>query len=102
MFESISIQDMKQWIIKQWKRFWFYRTELGKKILSNYKYLCGSNLSYYSYNYSCDPKYYISFREIQWSISHRLYIEEDKQDNYWFLNYVRYPYYINNPDVRAD
>lgn len=89
-------------IIKLWKRFWFYKSPLGRKILASYKHLKQNSLSRVCYNYSVDPSKYISYLDIQWSIAHRLFIEEDEQNNYLFLNYVRKPFYINNPNVRAD
>lgn len=51
-------------------------------------------------NFSVDPKLYITFSDIQWSIAHRLRIEKEDESKYLFLKYVRNGYYINNPSVK--
>jgi len=50
-------------------------------------------------NLSNDPKMFISFSKIQWSIAHRINIDKREESKYQFLKYVRNGYYINNPTV---
>lgn len=91
---------MKNWL----KRRWFYNfTPLGRKIIKDFRRLCKNDPCGVN-NLSVDPKRYITFRVIQWSIAHRINIGEstDEQANFKFLKYVRYPYYINNPAVSAE
>lgn len=90
---------MKNWL----KRRWFYNfTPFGRKIMQDFHRLC-KNDPCGAKDLSLDPARYITFRGIQWSISHRINIGESEveQNNYPFLKYVRYPFYINNPTVKA-
>lgn len=84
---------MNNWL----KRRWFYNfTPLGRKIYADYRRLCRSAANV-GYNYSADPKRYISFGEIQWSIAHRINIKEEDAWMFSFLRYVPHQFYVNNP-----
>lgn len=85
------------------KRLCFYFSPIGRKILSDYNRLC-KNDPCGGYNLSIDETKYICFRDIQWSIAHRINIGEsqEEQARFPFLRYVRHPYYINNPTVSSE
>lgn len=81
------------------KRICFYLfSPLGRKIYRDYCRLC-KNDHCGSMNLSNDPKMFISFSKIQWSIAHRINIDKREESKYQFLKYVRNGYYINNPTV---
>ena len=66
-----------------YKRFYFYiRTELGRKILCNYLHYIRTNSMIWVHGHA-------------WHFAHRIEINEEEQSKYDFLNYIKYPYYIN-------